>query len=129
MLMPVMVLDKKKTSSRAQKNRKVASGPLNHLFKTGKRARRGFLAIHWSEVLTGQTKGKLYLGVSKRLLAKAVDRNRAKRIIREIVRKWLEGKKMNRNLLIRLAEKPASLSSLFFRESLSPLLDKIKKTS
>ena len=123
-----MTLSRKKTASKTQKNRKVASGPLNHLFKTGKRARKGFLAIHWSEALTGQAQGKLYLGVSKRFLAKAVDRNRAKRVVREIVRQWLKGKKMNRNILIRLTEKPAMLRTPLFRECLLPLLNKIEKT-
>jgi len=122
-----MTLSRKKTASKIQKNRKVASGPLNHLFKTGKRAKKGFLVIHWSEAFSGQPGGSLYLGVSKRLLAKAVDRNRAKRIIREIVRQWLGEKKMNRHILIRLTEKPKTLRTPLFREYLLPLLNKIEK--
>ena len=122
-----MALGKKKIPSKTQKRQKVTSGPLNYLFKTGKRAKKGFLALHWSGALAEQSGGQLYLGVSKRLLAKAVDRNRAKRIVREIVRQWLEGEKMNRNILIRLTEKPEILTTPLFRDCLLPLLSKIEK--
>ena len=111
------------------KKKSQANRNLEVFFKKGKKETRGFLTVYWLSEAERETQGRtseLYLGVAKRILALAVKRNRTKRLLREITKKWRKETGSRAGLFIRLTQVPAKLTTPIFEECLRPILEKIK---
>jgi ribonuclease P protein component len=116
----------KRESSRDKKKAKKKGSPeLIKILESGKRRQKDIFAIYWNAAADERKSSKLFLGVSKRTLSKAHERNRAKRIIREIYREWLRKQKKKYIIMIRIVKTPDELKTPYFKQSLEPLLGKI----
>ena len=92
-----------------------------------RRAIRGkLLMLHYQPRPEGNTEARLGLVVAKKLLKRAVDRNKVKRVVREQFRLRLAGLPAV-DLIVRLAAKPAPLDSKLLAEDFLALLDKLQR--
>jgi len=111
------------------KSRKKSS-ILQGIFKSGNKRSSDFLILYWrkkpaSEEARQLSSKSLFTIVGKRALSQAQERNRAKRLIREIYRKWQAKEKRECYLAVRLIKRPPRLTYKTFQENLEPLLKKI----
>ena len=74
----------------------------------------------------GNTEARLGLVVAKKLLKRAVDRNKVKRVVREQFRLRLAGLPAV-DLVVRLAVKPVPLDGKLLAEDFLALLDKLQR--
>jgi ribonuclease P protein component len=92
-----------------------------------RRAIRGkLLMLHYQPRPEGNTEARLGLVVAKKLLKRAVDRNRVKRVVREQFRLRLAGLPAV-DLVVRLATKPAPLDGKLLAEDFLALLNKLQR--
>jgi ribonuclease P protein component len=92
-----------------------------------RRAIRGkLLMLHYQPRPEGNTEARLGLVVAKKLLKRAVDRNKVKRVVREQFRLRLAGLPPV-DLVIRLAAKPAPLDGKLLAEDFLALLNKLQR--
>jgi ribonuclease P protein component len=92
-----------------------------------RRAIRGkLLMLHYQPRPEGNTEARLGLVVAKKLLKRAVDRNKVKRVVREQFRLRRAGLPAV-DLVIRLAVKPAPLDGKLLAEDFLSLLDKLQR--
>ncbi|HMT81637.1 MAG TPA: ribonuclease P protein component [Azonexus sp.] len=93
-----------------------------------RRAIRGkLLMLHYQPRPEGNTEARLGVVVAKKLLKRAVDRNRVKRVVREqfrLHRATLPGI----DLVVRLATKPISLEGAQLAADFLALLDKLHRS-
>jgi ribonuclease P protein component len=93
-----------------------------------RRAIRGkLLMLHYQPRPEGNTEARLGVVVAKKLLKRAVDRNRVKRVVREqfrLHRAALPGV----DLVVRLAAKPATLDGAQLAADFLALLDKLRRS-
>lgn len=82
--------------------------------------------LHYQPRPEGNTEARLGLVVAKKLLKRAVDRNKVKRVVREQFRLRLAGLPAV-DLVIRLAAKPAPLDSKLLAEDFLALLNKLQR--
>ena len=92
-----------------------------------RRAIRGkLLMLHYQPRPIGQNDARLGLVIGKKLLKKAVDRNRVKRIVREQFRR--ERPKLPAcDLIVRLAAKPVPFDSSLLAGDFLALLEKLRR--
>jgi len=67
---------------------------------------------------------KIFLVVAKRIIRLAHERNRAKRLIREICRERFRAAKTSFPVVVRVARTPEKLTMPLFKNCLDPLLEK-----
>ncbi|AXS81352.1 ribonuclease P protein component [Dechloromonas sp. HYN0024] len=92
-----------------------------------RRAIRGkVLMLHYQPRPEGKTEARLGLVVAKKLLKRAVDRNKVKRVVREQFRLRQAGLPAL-DLVVRLAVKPAPLDGKLVAEDFLALLDKLQR--
>jgi ribonuclease P protein component len=92
-----------------------------------RRAIRGkVLMLHYQPRPEGKSEARLGLVVAKKLLKRAVDRNRVKRIVREQFRLRLAGLPAL-DMIVRLAVKPAPLDGKLVAEDFLALLGKLQR--
>lgn len=90
-----------------------------------RRAIRGkLLMLHYQPRVAGSAEARLGLVVGKKLLKRAVDRNKLKRIVREQFRRRRAGLPAY-DLIVRLAVKPAPLDPGLVASDFAALLDKL----
>ncbi len=94
------------------------------LLKNGKSSRQNGIAVYFKE--SDQKKSRLGIIVSKRILKRAVDRNRAKRLIREFFRREKNHFNSNFDFLIRLYQSDNLLESNNLHKYLKALLHTVK---
>lgn len=82
--------------------------------------------LHYQPRPEGNTEARLGLVVGKKLLKRAVDRNRVKRVVREQFRLRRAGLPAV-DLVVRLAAKPAPLDSKQLAADFLALLDKLQR--
>lgn len=82
--------------------------------------------LHYQPRPEGNTEARLGLVVAKKLLKRAVDRNKVKRVVREQFRLRLAGLPPV-DLVIRLAAKPVPLDSKLLAEDFLTLLNKLQR--
>ena len=82
--------------------------------------------LHYQPRPAECTEARLGLVVGKKLLKRAVDRNRVKRIIREQFRQRRESLPAC-DLIVRLAAKPVPLDARLLVEDFLVLLDKLQR--
>jgi ribonuclease P protein component len=93
-----------------------------------RRAIRGkLLMLHYQPRPEGMNDARLGVVVGKKLLKRAVDRNRLKRIIREQFRR-VRVDLPAVDLIVRLAVKPAPLDSRLIAEDFHVLLAKLQRS-
>lgn len=92
-----------------------------------RRAIRGkLLMLHYQPRPEGMTVARLGLVVGKKLLKRAVDRNRVKRIVREQFR--LRRPELPAcDMIVRLAAKPVPLDGKLLADDFLALLDKLQR--
>jgi ribonuclease P protein component len=83
-----------------------------------------WLALHSESNTTGTE--RLGIVVSKRVVAKAVARNRIKRMIREVFRQSCSNTVSALNIVVRVRKSPGDEDAVEFRRSLSRLLTKVR---
>jgi ribonuclease P protein component len=100
--------------------------PVSRLLVTGRKIHNGPFSVYWSEKETRKAANP-FLIVGKKALALASDRNRAKRLAREIYR--LSPLTRGKDLLIaiRISKRPEKLTMSAFKEGLDPILERIFK--
>ena len=82
--------------------------------------------LHYQPRPIGQNDARLGLVIGKKLLKKAVNRNRVKRIVREQFRR--ERPKLPAcDLIVRLAAKPVSFDSSLLAGDFLALLEKLRR--
>ena len=92
-----------------------------------RRAIRGkLLMLHYQPRPEGNTEARLGVVVAKKLLKRAVDRNRVKRVVREQFRLRRAGLS-GIDLVVRLAVKPAPLDGAQLATDFLALLDKLQR--
>lgn len=84
----------------------------------------GWLVLHSEKNATDSE--RLGIVVSKRVVAKAVDRNRIKRIIREVFRQSSFGGISSLNIVVRVRKSLSDEDAVEFRRTLSRLLIKVR---
>ena len=82
--------------------------------------------LHFQPRPEGNTEARLGLVVAKKLLKRAVDRNKVKRVVREQFRLRLAGLPAV-DLVIRLAAKPVPFDSKLLAEDFLALLNKLQR--
>ncbi len=82
--------------------------------------------LHYQPRPEGNTEARLGLVVAKKLLKRAVDRNKVKRVVREQFRLRLAGLPPV-DLVVRLAAKPALLDGKLLAEDFLALLNKLQR--
>ena len=82
--------------------------------------------LHYQPRPEGNSEARLGLVVAKKLLKRAVDRNKVKRVVREQFRLRLVGLPPV-DLVIRLAAKPAPLDGKLLAEDFLALLNKLQR--
>ena len=82
--------------------------------------------LHYQPRPEGNTEARLGLVVAKKLLKRAVDRNKVKRVVREQFRLRRAGLPAV-DLVIRLAVKPAPLDGGLLAEDFLALLNKLQR--
>jgi ribonuclease P protein component len=115
-----------------QTPKKRGSLQVQTILKAGKRIEKDFLALYWMSAGTEPEKGKekkvfppkVFLIVGKRALRLAHERNRAKRLIREICRKWRPAEEKKFQLAIRVVKEPPKLTMACFKDCLESLLER-----
>lgn len=83
--------------------------------------------LHYQPRPEGNTEPRLGLVVAKKLLKRAVDRNKVKRVVREQFRLQLAGLPAL-DLIVRLAVKPVPLDSKLLAEDFLALLSKLQRS-
>lgn len=83
-----------------------------------------WLALHAVENTTGSE--RLGIVVSKRVVAKAVARNRIKRIVREVFRQSSSDGISSLNIVVRIRKRLNNDETVEFKRSLSRLLIKVR---
>jgi len=92
-----------------------------------RRAIRGkLLMLHYQPRPEGQNDARLGLVIGKKMLKRAVDRNRVKRIIREQFRRQ-RPKLPACDLIVRLAVKPVPFDSSLLAGDFLALLEKLRR--
>lgn len=93
-----------------------------------RRAIRGkLLMLHYQPRPDGLNGARLGVVVGKKLLKRAVDRNRVKRIVREQFRRERPNLPAC-DLIVRLAAKPAPLDGKLVADDFLALLEKLRRT-
>lgn len=82
--------------------------------------------LHYQPRPEGNSEARLGLVVAKKLLKRAVDRNKVKRVVREHFRLRLAGLPPV-DLVVRLAAKPAPLDGKLLAEDFLALLNKLQR--
>ncbi len=82
--------------------------------------------LHYQPRPAGLTEARLGLVVGKKLLKRAVDRNKVKRIVRENFR-CQRSSLPACDLVVRLATKPSPLDGKVLAEDFLALLDKLRR--
>lgn len=92
-----------------------------------RRAIRGkWLMLHYQPRADGETDARLGLVVAKKLLKRAIDRNKVKRVARDIFRRQ-RANLPSCDLIVRLASRPQPLDGRLIAEDLAGLLAKLGK--
>ncbi len=93
-----------------------------------RRAIRGkLLMLHYQPRPDGLTEARLGVVVGKKMLKRAVDRNRVKRIVREQFRRERPSLPVC-DLIVRLAVKPVPLDGKLVADDFLALLEKLRRT-
>ena len=110
----------------ARRYRLTKTDEFSSVFGFRKAIRGKLLMLHYQPRAEGFTEPRLGLVVGKKLLKKAVDRNRVKRIVREQFRCLRESLPAC-DLIVRLAVKPSSLDGKLLAGDFVALLDKLRR--
>jgi len=97
------------------------------VFGFRKAIRGKLLMLHYQPRTDSNASARLGLVVGKKLLKRAVDRNRVKRIVREQFR-LRRATLPNLDLIVRLAAKPAPLEAKLLATEFTGLLEKLCRT-
>lgn len=110
----------------ARRYRLTKTDEFSSVFGFRKAIRGKLLMLHYQPRPEGNTEARLGVVVAKKLLKKAVDRNRVKRVVREQFRRRRTSLPAV-DLIVRLAAKPASLDAALLAADLLALLDKLQR--
>ncbi len=110
----------------ARRYRLTKTDEFSSVFGFRKAIRGKLLMLHYQPRAEGFTEPRLGLVVGKKLLKKAVDRNRVKRIVREQFRCRRESLPPC-DLIVRLAVKPSSLDGKLLAGDFVALLDRLRR--
>ena len=113
-------------ASFARRYRLTKTDEFSSVFGFRKAIRGTWLMLHYQPRAEGHTDARLGLVVGKKLLKRAVDRNRLKRVVREAFR-------LRRctlpacDLIVRLAVKPRPFDGKSIAEDFAGLLDRLSR--
>lgn len=110
----------------ARRYRLTKTDEFSSVFGFRKAIRGTWLMLHYQPRPEGSTDARLGLVVGKKLLKRAVDRNRVKRIVRELFRLRREALPTC-DLVVRLAAKPRPLDGKALAADFSGLLDRLTR--
>ncbi|MBK6355881.1 MAG: ribonuclease P protein component [Betaproteobacteria bacterium] len=110
----------------ARRYRLTKTDEFSSVFGFRKAIRGKLLMLHYQPRPEGNNEARLGLVVAKKLLKRAVDRNKVKRVVREQFRLRLAGLPAV-DLVIRLAAKPVPLDSKLLAEDFLALLNKLQR--
>ncbi|MBU1362740.1 MAG: ribonuclease P protein component [Gammaproteobacteria bacterium] len=110
----------------ARRYRLTKTDEFSSVFGFRKAIRGKLLMLHYQPRPEGNSEARLGLVVAKKLLKRAVDRNKVKRVVREQFRLRLAGLPAV-DLVIRLAVKPAPLDGKLLAEDFLALLNKLQR--
>lgn len=110
----------------ARRYRLTKTDEFSSVFGFRKAIRGKLLMLHYQPRATGMTEARLGVVVGKKLLKRAVDRNRVKRIIREQFR-FQRASLPACDLVVRLAVKPGPLDGKLLAGDFLALLDKLRR--
>lgn len=108
----------------ARRYRLTKTDEFSSVFGFRKAIRGQLLMLHYQPRSEGQTEARLGVVVGKKLLKRAVDRNRVKRIVREQFRCRRAGLPAY-DLIVRLAVKPGPLDGKLLANDFVALLEKL----
>jgi len=111
----------------ARRYRLTKTDEFSSVFGFRKAIRGKLLMLHYQPRPDGLNDARLGVVVGKKLLKKAVDRNRIKRIVREQFRRERPSLPAC-DLIIRLAVKPTPLDGKLVAGDFLALLDKLRRT-
>lgn len=116
---------KSRLSPKKKKTQK-GSAEAKKIFESRRKTQQSFLITYWRLLPEGEKpKTRLFLSVSKKVFSLAHDRNRTKRLVREIYRQWGGEKKEKYQIMVRLIKTPGEMTTPCFRETLEPVFKKI----
>ena len=115
------------TQSFARRYRLTKTDEFSSVFGFRRAIRGKLLMLHYQPRPEGSNEARLGLVVGKKLLKRAVDRNRVKRIIREQFRR-VRPELPALDLIVRLAVKPLPLDGRQVASDFLALLDKLQRS-
>jgi ribonuclease P protein component len=113
------------------KKKRRTSPAIETIFKSGQKASNEVLALYWrflGNEKTGASSKKApkpFLIVGKQALKFAHERNRAKRVLRELYRQYAHERKDSCQAAIRVIKRPERLTTPYLKSYLEPLLKKV----
>lgn len=113
-------------ASFARRYRLTKTDEYSSVFGFRKAIRGTWLMLHYQPRPAGQVEPRLGLVVGKKLLKRAVDRNRLKRVVRERFRLRRSALPVC-DLIVRLAVKPRPFDGKLIAEDFSGLLDRLSR--
>ncbi len=113
-------------ASFARRYRLTKTDEFSSVFGFRKAIRGTWLMLHYQPRAEGHTDARLGLVVGKKLLKRAVDRNRLKRIVREAFRLRRSALPAC-DLIVRLAVKPRPFDGKSIAEDFAALLDRLSR--
>ncbi len=108
----------------ARRYRLTKTDEFSSVFGFRKAIRGKLLMLHYQPRATGNDDARLGVVIAKKLLKRAVDRNRVKRIVREQFRRR-RAELPAYDLIVRLAVKPAPLDAGEVASDFGALLDRL----
>jgi ribonuclease P protein component len=112
------------------KKKRRASPEIETIFKSGQKTSNEVLALYWKFGGSGkagashQKTSKPFLIVGKQALRFAHERNRAKRVLRELYQQHANDRKESCRMAIRVIKRPERLTTSCLKSYLEPLLKK-----
>lgn len=110
----------------ARRYRLTKTDEYSSVFGFRKAIRGNWLMLHYLPRPEGDTDARLGLVIGKKLLKRAVDRNRVKRIVREQFRLRRAALPVC-DLIVRLASKPLPLDGKAIAADINTLLDRLSR--
>jgi ribonuclease P protein component len=110
----------------ARRYRLTKTDEFSSVFGFRKAIRGTWLMLHYQPRPEGNTDARLGLVIGKKLLKRAVDRNRVKRIVREQFR-IRRGALPACDLIVRLVVKPGPIDGLGIAADINGLLDRLSR--
>jgi len=114
------------TANFARRYRLTKTDEYSSVFGFRKAIRGNWLMLHYLPRPEGSTDARLGLVIGKKLLKRAVDRNRVKRIVREQFRLRRASLPVC-DLIVRLATKPLPLDGKAIASDINGLLDRLSR--